>query len=107
MIYPYRCPGAHEFEVYKPIADIAREEKCPQCGEVAVRYIARTHFYGAKVEDAEWNPAFGQVVKNTKHRKQLAKEKGMEEIGNEPVENVHKHFEKQKERELEQSWDKV
>lgn len=108
MIYPYRCPScSNTFDVVKSVKEIDNPETCPKCNQPAERYIARTHFYGAKVEDAEYNPAFGCITKSARHRKQLAKDRGMEEIGNESPERMHKHFETQKEQELEKAWDKV
>lgn len=108
LIYPYNCTScSHKFEVIKPLSEIDRREACPTCSSLeTARYIARTHFYGASDWDkAEWNPAFGQIVRNASHRRQLARERGMEELGNEPVENVHKHFETEKKRQLEKTWE--
>lgn len=109
MIYPYRClMCSKEFDVIKSVQEIDAPEHCPKCGHPGQRYIARgIQFYGAKVEDAEYNPALGCITKSAKHRRQLAKDRGLEEIGTEQVENIHKHFETQKERELDRAWDKV
>lgn len=109
MIYPYRCiQCSNEFDVVKSVKEIDNPEHCPKCGQLGERFIASgIQFYGAKVEDAEYNPALGCIVKNSKHRRQLAKERGLEEIGNESVERVHRHFENRKEQELERAWDKV
>ncbi len=107
MIYPYLCKSCgNDFNVIKSVKDIDNQELC-KCGGEAVRYISRTHFYGAKVEDAEYNPAFGCIVKSAKHRKDLAKRLNVEEVGNEPVEKIHEHYEKQLEKDLAASWDKV
>lgn len=86
MIYPYRCLQCnHEFEVIKPVAHLNDQELCPGCGANKVeRYISTTHFYGAGDWDkAEYNPAFGKVIKNSKHRAQEAKARGWLEVGNE------------------------
>ena len=105
--YPYRCKSCeHEFEVIKPIAAIEDPESCPECkADGAERYIGRTHFYGANDWDkAEFNPAFGQIVRNGQHRKELAKRHGMEEVGNESVEKIHKHYDSERERRSDESW---
>ena len=34
MNYPYKCKTGHYFEISKPVAEINRKEKCPECGEV-------------------------------------------------------------------------
>lgn len=110
MIYPYRCKACtQEFDVVKSIAEIDNAEKCLRCGSPDVeRFISPSiHFNGAKVEDAEYNPALGKVVKSAKHRKELAKQMGLEEIGNESVETVHKHYESQKAKQLDDAWEKV
>lgn len=111
MQYPYRCPEpncAKEFDVIKSVADIDLVENCPQCGTQAERFIATTHFYGASDWDkAEYNPAFGKVVRNGKERKELARRHGMEEIGNEPVDKIHDHFDKQRERKRQERWESV
>ena len=109
MRYPYRCPDCNaEFDVIKSVADIDLVEKCSKCGTEAVRYIAQTHFYGASDWDkAEYNPAFGQVVRNGNHRKELAKRRGMEEIGNESVDNIHKRYDAQREQKRKDRWESV
>jgi hypothetical protein len=60
-----------------------------------------------RVESPEYNPALGQVVKNSKHRKDLAKEKGLIEIGNEPVEKIHKKFDSDRAEKLKKAWEDV
>lgn len=42
MIYAYRCPEGHCFDVTKRLAEIDREERCPECGAVGERYISTT-----------------------------------------------------------------
>jgi hypothetical protein len=90
------------------VADLDRPEPCPKCAsdcDSACRLIARTNFTGA----SDWNtqtfhPALGQVVRNNRHARQIAKERGMIEVGNEKVETVHKHFEKQREDTRAERW---
>lgn len=70
--------------------------------------MSRTHFYGASDWDkAEYNPAFGKIIKNRKHREQEAKARGMVEVGSEDVEKIHDHYDKQLQKQLDDSWDKV
>jgi 4-hydroxy-3-methylbut-2-en-1-yl diphosphate synthase IspG/GcpE len=83
VIYPYVCNCGNTFEVIKPVSLYDREEECWKCGEIAKRVISNsTSFYGAKVEDAEYCPAMGCIVKNSAHRKQIAKDLGLIEVGN-------------------------
>ena len=47
------------------------------------------------------------IIKNSKHRKDEARARGLEEVGNEPVEKIHKHFERVREEKREQAWAEV
>lgn len=110
MIYPYECPECkHTFEVIKPVAEIDFVERCEACGMEAERKIAKNqYFYGADDWDnAEYNPGLGQVVKNRKHREQIAKQKGFIEVGNEDPVKLDREFERDRELEIDASWDKV
>ena len=46
----------------------------------------------------------GQWTKSTKDARKIAKSRGMEEVGTEPVENLHKKFDKQREEAHAKSW---
>ena len=111
--YPYACPSSsccHTWEVVKKVADLDRAEECPQCGEMGRRFIARTHFYGASDWDkAEYNPGLGCVVKNSKHRAQIAKERGLVEIGNDykHPDTYHDNNDKARHDKWERSWAEV
>lgn len=112
MKYPYRCEKCgHDFDVIKSVREIDNPESCKKCGSTAQRYIARGgDFYGANDWDkAEFNPAFGCVVKNRQHKRELLRKfagegKVFEEIGNEPVEKMHSHFEKVREERRNDRW---
>ena len=110
-VYPYQCDDCNtEFEVAKRVSQIDELEHCPQCdGEITQRLIAKQQsFSGADQWDCmAYDHAFGQVVKNNAHRRRLAKERGLEEVGTEPPEKIHKHYESQLEKQLSDSWDKV
>jgi len=102
MIYPYNCPACNSnFDVIKRISEIDNVEKCPNCDNIVTkenRKIAATQFfYGAKVEHDEWCPGLGCVVKNSAHRRQIAKSRGLEEVGTEPVEKLINRAEKLRE----------
>lgn len=108
MIYAYHCPGCtHEFDVVKSVKEIDLDEHCPQCATRSERRFvpSRVYFTGTKVEHAEYNPGLGCIVRNKDHRAEIAKSKGLEEIGNEPVERIHKHFEKAREEKLEKAYE--
>jgi hypothetical protein len=110
MRYPYRCTSADcsfEFDVVKSLKEIDQVENCTKCGVIAERFIARTHFYGAKVEDAYYCPALGCVVKNRNHRQSIARDRELIEVGNENCERTFSRNEADLEKRLDQSWDKI
>lgn len=110
MIYEYHCAKCETaFDVIKSAKEMEAVEHCKQCGSVCARHFvpSRVYFNGTKVEHAEYNPGLGTVVRNSSHRKELAKIKGVEEVGNEPVESLHKYFEKAREDKVEKSWSEV
>ena len=108
MTYEYACPScAKRFDVIKTVSEMNAPETCA-CGTVAERQFvpSRVHFVGAKVQHAEWNPAFGQVVKDKYHRSELAKRHGMVEIGNDykTPDKIHETFDKVREEKREKRW---
>ncbi len=108
MIYPYRCDCGKEFKVAKSSKIIDRVEVCPDCGHnctKANRYLSRGSFYGAAVEDAEYNPAFGKVIRNGKHRAAEAKARGMEEVGNSDLTAYYNSVDKDKEKARDASYE--
>jgi len=110
-LYEYQCRMcAADFDVACPISAIDDPVVCPACAATngkAQRQLTRTHFYGAKVEDASFSPALGKVVKSSKELREEAKRRGMIEVGNEKVETIHRHFERQREDTRQQRWDEA
>ena len=108
MLYAYQCGKcATSFDVVKPAAQFEREEHCPSCNATATRQFLPQRIYlsGTKVQEAEYNPGLGCVVRNKQHRQELCKIKGVEEIGNDfPPESMHKHYDKVREERHERSW---
>lgn len=110
MIYAYNCPNcALTFDVVKVVDLIERSEHCSRCGEISTRqfFPQRLYFTGTKVEHAEYNPGLGCITRNANHRNEIAKQKGLEEIGNEAPDKIHKHFDKRREEKREEIWNKV
>jgi putative FmdB family regulatory protein len=109
MIYCYRCQGCrHEFEVIKSVARIDDPEPCPECSsEETGRYLTPCSFFGEKVEDAEYNPALGCIVRDSKHRKQLAKERNLIEIGNESPEKYCRDMDRDREKRIQSRYDDI
>lgn len=88
------------------MADSSRLENCFHCGKGARRiYTSDVLFTGTAVEHAEFNPAFGKIVKNKRERDDLAKRHNMIEIGNEKPETVHKHFDSERANNRRKRWE--
>lgn len=110
MIYPYHCTPCDEiFEVTKRLADIEEPGSCPNCGVLSHdRRIGLPRIGFVEVEPA-FNPAFGKIIKNKSHlRSEMAKLADMGrpvvEIGDEPVENIHKSHDKARSDRAAQRW---
>lgn len=106
--YAYLCGfcGA-EFDVVRPMSQIDDAAVCPECkvaNSKQARQLTRTHFYGAKVEDAYRCPALGKVITSKRQRDEEAKRRGLIEIGNEKPETVHAYFDGKREEIRKERW---
>ncbi len=105
MLYPYACCKCdHAFDVVKPVADVDCPEACPQCGAPAERqFTHRVHFTGTRVENAEYNPGLGRVVKNKREREELCKRMNLVEVGNDfkSADRMVDQFDKERSEKLE------
>jgi putative FmdB family regulatory protein len=110
LIYEYQCQEClHNFEVVKPVRDMERVEHCPACGvhETVRLFRPRIHIHGAKVEDAEFNPGLGQVIKNKNHRAEVARQKGLVEVGSETADTLHRETVVKREKQREREWSEL
>lgn len=108
MLYPYHCNKCgQDHDVVKSMHDSGRSEPCPVCEVTMDRVYTVPYLSGTSVQHAEYNPAFGKVVKNKRERDELAKRKGMIEVGNDygSPEKLQKKFDKEREDKSERSWD--
>lgn len=108
--YVYACPACkHEFDVVKRVADLDNIEHCPMC---KTDCDGRSRLIQASYVDSsagdwnrqEYNPGLGCVTFGKKDRDKKAKARGLIEVGNEKVETVHKHFDKQREDARARRW---
>lgn len=87
MIYEYFCTDCNRLtDVEKSLSELDRLEFCPKCDLQMHRQIsARISFKGEKADSNEafFSHALGQVVRNEKHQRELAKQRGLVEVGNE------------------------
>ena len=90
---------------------MARVENCPDCTKVADRipFPRKTYLIGTAVQNAEYNPGLGMVVNNKEHRSEIAKQRGLVEVGNDygSGEANQQHFEKEREAKKEKGWAEV
>lgn len=110
MIYLYYCPKCHrEFDVIKSVSEYKTPEKCELCETLAEKRIGRINLFRVNDWTESYNPAFGCVVKNKKHQREILakyRDKGQtfEEVGNEPVENIHKYYDRQRAEKQAERW---
>ena len=108
MIYDYDCEKCDKkFEVVKSMSESSNPEKCPICENYGQRLFNKVTFLNEKVQSAEFNIGLGKVVKNSKHREELAKRMNLVEVGSEKVESIHKNLENDRAEKMKKSWDAV
>ena len=107
MLYEYECNSCkRRHELHRPAAQFNDPAICPACqSDDSQLVIGTPEFAGAKVEDAEYNPGLGCVTRNKAHRQEIAKRKGLVEIGNETPDNMIKTAIADRERKAARSWD--
>ena len=108
-LYEYKCKECNKtFEVVKKMSDFSRVEIC-DCGFEAEKMINfRGTLMNTKVEEAEYNIGLGCWTKSKRHRKEIAKRRGLVEIGNdEKPDDTYKRFETQREQKSQKKWDKL
>lgn len=110
-VYPYYCrPCDETWDVVKAMAESHSPEHCPRCAGDAEKGVANFQvdtqcFTTGGVGSGEsFNPGLGCVTKSTKHAEQIAKSRGLEPIGTEPVDKLHKTFEKKREETRAERW---
>ena len=107
--YDYFCDKCDkDYEVIKSIKEYDGKDQCPACENIGTRiFSCNIQFIGTKVEDAEYNPAFGKVVKNKYERNELAKKFNVIEIGNENPNKIHANFDKQREEKRKKAYEDI
>ncbi len=108
--YDYYCKKCDkDFDVIESIKSYSGKAECPACRNISTERIFSPNitFIGTKVEDREFNHGLGIVTKNSRHRKDEARARGLEEVGTEPVKKIHEHFDRAREERRKKSWDEV
>lgn len=111
MIYLYACEKCDiEFDVSKPLSDLDRAESCTNCGNIASRQVtAPMCLIGTAVESPEYNHGLGCVTKSSKHRAEIAKSRGLVEIGSDfsSSEKLQNHYDKVREDKRNKSYEDI
>lgn len=107
--YVYRCRECQaDWDVVKPMSQIDRLEDCPACGKCNgsnSRQLQASYFTGASDWNTQtWNPGLGCYTKSDKHARDIAKGRGLIEVGNEKPETLHKMAEETRKATREQRW---
>ena len=108
MRYPYECePCNVTYTIIKHHSKIDDPEKCNHCNGELVRRIAQNQsFSGADEWDyKEYNPGLGCWTKGTKHAEKIAKERGLECVGNTDMNKWEASKKKEKDQAREKAWD--
>ena len=96
--YDFGC-DKHRWEVVCKIAERENEHRCPACGAVGTQLPAAPNIdkgAAGSWNQQSYNPALGCWTKSWKHGREIAKARGLEEVGDEPVDKLHDKFEKQR-----------
>jgi predicted nucleic acid-binding Zn ribbon protein len=107
MMYDYRCEKCENDEVViKPASDYNKSEFCQFCQLEMIKVFSKTQIICDK-SSYEYCHSLGQIVKNNRHRRELAKERGMVEVGTETPEKIHAKNEKDLNEKIQRRWDEV
>lgn len=104
--YEWAC-DKHIWEVVTTISARDEPSACPKCGTPGTRQLTLPNIDKTAAggwNQQSYNPGLGCWTKSVKHGEEIAKRRGLEPVGNEPVENLHKAAEKQKAETREKRW---
>lgn len=113
MTYEYYCQGCKAtFDVIKPhtqMLDVALCACCHSPQTTRIPFPRRLQLHRTAVKHAEYNPAFGMVVKNDRHKDYLCKSKDLVEIGNDfkSGQSMQHDYMKSRETKRKQAWDNL
>lgn len=108
--YDFHCEKCEKpFEMISGIKEYTGHARCPTCKTASAQRIftSNVHFLGTKVESREFNPGLGIITKSARHRKDEARARGLEEIGNTDKAKMHKHFDDARALKRKKNWEAV
>jgi hypothetical protein len=111
VIYDWDCQSVSCHARWEVIATVAERDEpsyCPKCGGQGVRsqvYLVNVD----KVAAGDWNrvsynPGLGEWTKSWKHGREIAKSRGLEEVGNTAPEALHRQAEQTQADTRERRW---
>jgi putative FmdB family regulatory protein len=106
--YGWKCAACgHEWDVHTTIARRDEPEKCSKCPGDGARTLSAPNI--DKVAASSWNqqsynPGLGCWTKSWKHGREIAKARGLEEVGDEATDKIHSRYEARREDIREERW---
>lgn len=97
--YDWAC-DQHRWVVVSTIADRDEPSSCPKCQAPGTRMMSLPAPVSVTAGDwnrGSWNPGLGCYTKSWKHGRQIAKERGLEEVGDSDPDALYKENEKARE----------
>jgi putative FmdB family regulatory protein len=89
MIYEFLCKKCNAIdEIIRHHMDLADPVVCDECGSVMERKYTPPNIQTQGESIPHFNPALGMMVRSDSHAREVAKQRGLVEVGNE---DVHKH----------------
>jgi len=105
--YAWKCSNGHDWEVVTTIAQRDEPSICPECRFAGARGLTLPQIDKTAAADwnnASYNPGLGCWTKGTKHARQIAKSRGLIEVGNEDPGKIHKENDKLREDNRANRW---
>ncbi len=106
--YEFKCSTCEKpFDIVCRVAERDDAYSCPDCGASGVRQLSMPAIDKSAAGDwnnVSYNPGLGTWTKSWKHGREIAKSRGLEEVGNEPLDKLHKKAEDRKVEIREERW---
>ena len=99
--------GTHRWVVVSTIADRDEPSNCPKCQAPGTRMISLPAPVSVTAGDwnrGSYNPGLGCYTRSWKHGRQIAKERGLEEVGDTDPNALYKADEKSREDKRAARW---
>jgi putative FmdB family regulatory protein len=108
-VYDYACECGIEFDLIKKMSDHTKTALC-SCGKSAERVFNKGTFFF--IGESDWNNqtynhGLGCKTRSDAHARQIAKERGLVEVGNENPTAIGDTMEKDQEKKRSDSYDDI